>query len=621
MKYWKRCDGDFHSPVHTHRAIIRGDVMSIGFEGYADFTAVSLHDVPRLPLWSAKSFKRRGQTDKLTREHNISTHTRTGNLKRSVSSAATDRHRPKKVKTATRVGEDAEADDPSVANSGRASRVATAPTSKSELELEQSKKSITKAGKSNATSKPGKTSASKDDDGDSEDLEIVEIRTVTPAPKRKRSVTSQPEELAKKRPKTIGLKDTEDEAEVISVQSSATTRKNASRKAVAASNARRTEEDSDDENSESDEEEGGELEVEEPVNPQAAQKLGQAKKDLKQFCRNCKSNVSKAMKEIHGQEISKLKREHRDTLRERKEASDEALKAAKAKIKAKNAAQKAKHTKEVDDLREDFSDKVDELREKQEKALKDGDEKYKSMKQKLMESNVKLTKERDDADAKRKKSEKDTNAKLKGMTDDAKAGELKLKEERKQLRRECQEQVDQLKPGHSSAIKDKDKIIGELADKAAILENRLGRAEHDLQLATASAAADRRRYEDGKAEVQRHRASVQVAEDNLRDFNEYLNKVEGRAQYDTTRLEEHLQEHKNRVVTLQRENYANKEALRTRARLCAESNDEVKRLKELLRVAQAEVGLAAHLDGVAGSLPTDVSAESPSSVEDLITFD
>lgn len=628
MKLWKPSSKDIRIQAHIHRAIVRDNVMSIGSEGYADFDAVSLRNVPRYHIWSVQRSRTNNHANRSTKEHSASLPTPNGNLKRPMSLTAADGPRTKKARTLARNDEAGQRDDPAVANSDHASRIATSPASKSKLELEQSKKSTTKADNSNATSKPGKASASKDDDGDSDDLQIVEVKTLTPAAKRKRSVTSQPEEPSKKRSKTIELEDTEDEDEATGAKDLSAKRKNAPRKAVANAKARRVEEDSDDEDSESEKGEGSEFGVEEPVDPQAAAKLAQVNKELKKACRSCKSNASKAMKELHDQEISKLKREHRDALRGRKEDADQASKAAKAKIKTKNTAQKTKHTKEVDDLKEDYSDKVEDLKKKQVKALKDWDEKYNSMKQKLTESNAKLTKERDDADAKRKTSEKNTSAKLRVMTEDTKAAELRLKEERKQMLRDNKEEINQLKPEHSTVVKNKEKLVLEFADKVAILENRLSRAEHDLQLAQSSAAANNQRYKDGGQDVAKYKAQVQKAEDKVREFDDYLTKFEGRSASDQARLQEkldmaeaHLQQHKNRVVTLQRGNFANKEALRTRAQLCAESNDEVKRLKELLRVAQAEVGLAAHLDGVDGLLPTDTAAGSLSSVEDLITFD
>lgn len=250
------------------------------------------------------------------------------------------------------------------------------------------------------------------------------------------------------------------------------------------------------------------------------------------------------------------------------------------------------------------------------------------MKQKLTDSNNKLTKERDDAQAKRIKTEKDTSAKLRVMTEDTKAAELRLKEERKQMIREDQEEINQLKPEHSTVVKNKEKLALELADKVAILENRLERAEIDLKEAQISAGANKRRYEDGGRLVEKYKAQVQDAEDKVREFDDYLTKFKGRSASEQARLQEkldmaaaHLQEQKNRVVTLQRENYAAHDALRLRSQLCAESNAEVKRLKALFRAAQEEVGVAAHLDDVAGSFPADAVVETPNSFEDLITFD
>lgn len=632
MKYWKRCDGDFHSQLHTHHAIIRDEVMSIGFEGYADFTAVSLRIVPRFQTWSSKRSRPCAQTDKHTRKSVTSMRTSSGSLKRPVSPTGADGSRSKKARTLARIDEGDHADGPFVEGSGRASKVATTSTSKSQLELEQSKQSTTKADKSNATSKPGKKLASKDDDGDSDDLEIVEIKTLTPDAKRKQSVTSHPEESAKKRPKTIELKDTEDEDEVDGAKDSPAKRKNAPRQAVANSKTRPLQiEDSDEEDSESEKDgegKGSEYGEDEPEDPQAAQKLAQAKKELGKACKTCRTNASRAMKQKYELEISKLKREHQATLRNKKEDADEALKSAKANLKAKNTALRTKHDKEVSELKSEHADKVEELKEKKDKAVDYWDEKYKSMKQKFTESNNKLTKERDDADAKRKTSERETSAKLKVMTEDTKAAELRLKEERKQMIRDNQEEIDQLKPEHSTAVKNKEKLVLEFADKVAILENRLSRAEHDLGVAQSSAAANNQRYKDGGQDVAKYKAHVQKAEDKVREFDDYLTKFEGRSASDQARLQEkldmaeaHLQQQKNRVVTLQRENYVAHDTLRVRSQLCAESNAEVKRLKDLLRVAQAEVGLAAHLDGVNGLLPTDTAAESPSSVEDLITFD
>lgn len=209
-----------------------------------------------------------------------------------------------------------------------------------------------------------------------------------------------------------------------------------------------------------------EYEDEEAVDPESKQKAAQASKDFDSACRSCRINANKALKTKYELQISKLKSEHKQELRKIKAEKMEALTETKNKASTEKATTKAKYEKQIKELKGHRDEKIEAWKDKHKEAVGEWQKRFDEDRKKIK----KLTTQRDEAEAKSKENEKSAADKVKAAEDDLKAGERKLKEERKQMLREMQQQIDILKPEHSKSLKDKDRLLKEMTQKALSLE-------------------------------------------------------------------------------------------------------------------------------------------------------
>lgn len=356
-----------------------------------------------------------------------------------------------------------------------------------------------------------------------------------------------------------------------------------------------------------DAEHASEDEDDEEQNLQVVRDLAKANKDFGKACRTCKINANKVLKARHDAEVSQLKKQKRDEVRQAKAEADRVLKAAKLKAERTRSALQQKYELQSQELKDQRDTKIAKLKESHKEAIEDSDEKYEDMKGKLETKIRKLTKERDDAETKRKDIEKTTSKELRDMTSDQKAAELKLKEERKQIVRDCLEQVNELKPEHSSALKAKQKNIDEMAQKVIRLEAELRQAGTDLREVSADGHADKIRYETSKAEAEKWREQVEVVEDNLREFEAYVTHVEGRCKSNIARAQgdcdqqvgiarANLQEANNRLTEQQRRNRNLNETLIVQTQLGREKDARIQALESELARTRAEIGIVGDME-------------------------
>lgn len=365
--------------------------------------------------------------------------------------------------------------------------------------------------------------------------------------------------------------------------------------------------------------------------PKAAQERARANKSLAEACRKCRTNVSRALKLAHEENMRQLKKQSKDELRAAKERGDrnlntfkeksyrdkcalkekyeDQLNATKANMNGKIGDLRAGHSQALESWQERFDETKDKLRKGQIQANKEWQEKYDEMKQKLEEKNRKLTKERDDAETNRKAVEKTVSAQLRSVTNDQKASELKLKEERKQMMRDCQEQIDQIRPEHSLILKAKQKNIEELAKKVVQLESELKESHEDLREARTDSHANELLYHQFKDKAETAREQIEVVEENLRDFEEYVTKVEERSQSHIARVLEdsqqkidleraNLQQTNNRLVEQQRRNQNLNETLMIQTQSGREMNARIQALESELAATKAEIGVANDIEGI-----------------------
>lgn len=356
-----------------------------------------------------------------------------------------------------------------------------------------------------------------------------------------------------------------------------------------------SEEDSGEDESEHDDEEA--------IDPEHVQKTAQASKDFDSACRSCRINANKAVKTKYDLQISMLKSEHKQELRKIKAEKAEALTETKNKASTEKATTKTKYEKYIKELKGHRDEKIEAWKDKHKEAVDEWQKRFDEERKKIK----KLTAQRDETEAKRKENEKSAADKVKAAEDDLKAGERKLKEERKQMLREMQQQIDILKPEHSKSLKDKDRLLKEMTQKALSLEKDVKSGENALDRVQTTHEALLQKYQQLKGKHTDNQMHIKRVEKDLNDTKKYIAGVDGRADVRLVRAQEKIEvqetnvrEHANRVITLQRENYNLKDTVNQLARLGREKRDEVERLKVELQSTKAELGVVKDMEEMSG---------------------
>lgn len=457
---------------------------------------------------------------------------------------------------------------PSISKDQPGSRDCTETTSKAQPETERIEVQTT-------------TAVERDSDSD---LEIIETRS-SPVLKRKPSATPT-KGPATKRAKHNDVTNSEHEGE--------------SARATKATGAQTIESGASEEGSDSDYEE-------EEEDPEAAQKLAAANREIQKVCTKCKSDANRALKYKHEREISKLKRVHHNERSAYKANAAQVLKDVKDDARVARKEMKAVHREEIQNLEtahnKKLSKKLAEVKAKHDAAI----EAWQEKRQDDVEKIKKLANERDVAIVKRKEIEKSTATRVRDARNDLEAGKRKLREERKQMLRESREEIAQLKPEHSNVVKNNETIIKEMTQHIMNLENELGATQRDLTAFQTDSAANRQRYNNCKIQLAHSQKETSTAKDGLHAFEKYASGVEKRAQTEVARAKEkhevtiaNLREQSERVITLQRENYKLKDSVQVLSQLGREKREEARRLKAELEATKAELGLdiAEALDSV-----------------------
>lgn len=358
-----------------------------------------------------------------------------------------------------------------------------------------------------------------------------------------------------------------------------------------------------DEDESADGSENGDGDNEAAIDPEHKQKSAQASKEFASACKKCKANANKALKTKYDLEISKLKCEHKQELRDLKANKAKILVVTKSKAKKEMAKLKQKYESHFEDLKGHRDEKLEAWKEKHKEATEEWQEKFDEDRKKVK----KLTSQRDAAEAKRKEIEKSAADDVKASRDDLKAGERKLKEEKKQMQREKQEAIDLLKPEHSKALKERDVIIRDMTQKVLVLEKDVQSGGRTLDRVQTNLEALKQQHQQLKVEHADNQKIVKQLEKDLHDSKKYAEGVNGRADVKLVRAQEKFElqekntkEHANRVINLQRENYQLKDNLTTTACLAREKRDEVNRLKAELQSTKAELGVVKDMEEMSG---------------------
>ena len=356
-----------------------------------------------------------------------------------------------------------------------------------------------------------------------------------------------------------------------------------------------TEEDTSEDDSDDD--------YEEAVDPEAQEKIAKASKEFASACKNCKANANKALKTQHDLQVSKLKSEHKHELREIKAEKATILADTKSKANKEKAKQKSKLESHIEKLKDHRDRKLEDLKNKHEEAAEEWQDKLDSEKKKVK----KLTTQRDAAEAKRKDIERSATEDIKTAHNDLKAGEAKLREEKKQMQREKQQEIDLLKPGHSKALKEKDKIIDTFAQKVVLLERDLAARDRSLQRLQTTHDTLQQTHQSLKTALSEKQNHAKSLEKELHDTRRFAGGVEGRADGKLAKLreqidlrEKNVREHSSRVITLQRENHQLRDTLTNVAKLGREKRDELERLKGELQSTKAELGVVREMETMGG---------------------
>lgn len=427
------------------------------------------------------------------------------------------------------------------------------PLATSTTILNTPRASTTLTNNSEAVSRQASTSATADAE-DSDDLIVVEARSVTPAVKRKASVGPKMDPTKKRLKRTESSGD-ESEVETPTVKRPAVASTSSGSKTVKPSPRRQkqAEESADEtEGSDDDEASDSESDEEEDEDPRAMQETyNKANNEFNRSCRTCKANANRALRTKYETVIRDLKRQSKSQLNNAKETAQKALKAAKTKAVKDRDEQKAKYEKDMNALREAYDHKMATLNKKHD-SLRGS---FRAMKAALEDKNKTLTKERDATEAKRKAVEKSAGEEIRDMKNDMKADEALLKEQRKQMRKERDAEVNQLKPAHSALVKAKEKEIKDLTAEATSLRQDLSETNVQLRNARIDAAADRHRVSIAKVGEEKAQSHARAVDENLREFERYLTAVEQRRDVDLARLEEKL-EHERAISRVQKGRFA-----------------------------------------------------------------
>lgn len=528
-------------------------------------------------------------------------------------------------------------------------------------DIDQSTTQAASASKESSTSpnKNGSTQATTADAAESEDddLIIIEVRN-TSATKRKAAVTPK-DGPAKKKSTATGSPNKNNRQSIASTRHSLATptKSNSARgKAAAASAIQEAEA------SEEDEDEGSSEEAEDDDNSdyderakEASHRALNAKKQVDRACRSCKISASREMKAMYEAKLSEEKNKRQSEKRKSKKAVADEKKTAKSRFDREKEQLKERLEEVIEDLKKDKANKIEEHKEKfgktedawrkkfsdmkmklgAEKREIDADweNKYKDMRAKLEEKNRRLTQERDNAEQHRKNAEKENNETSREMRDVQSAAGREVREARKQMQREKEEEVNELKPEFSVELKGKEKNIKELLEKVLDLERQLRIAHDDYHTAGSNARANQIRNEDYGAELRKVREQTVLAERNLWEFEQHVTRVEQRSKSEVARAEEGrlraeeanalagerkaqaeaaetrakdlLQvevakafDRSQRLVEQQRISCQTKETLRMHAQLSREKSAEIAALKAELEKMKAEVGLSTEMDGL-----------------------
>lgn len=363
---------------------------------------------------------------------------------------------------------------------------------------------------------------------------------------------------------------------------------------------------SDSESDEDSGEDSGECdddEAEDAVDPQHNQKAAQASKYFDLACKRCKTDANKALKAKYDLQISKLKSEHKQELREIKADRAQILTDTKNKANKEKAKMKAKYEGYIKDLKSHRDEKIAGLVDKHKETTEEWQDKADEYRKKIK----KLTAQRDEAETKRKEIEKSAADEVKAAENDLKAGERKLREERKQMLRDMQQEIDILKPQHSTIVKEKEKVIKDFTQNILKLEKDVQSRDHTLQRVQTSHQTLQQQHQQLKTEHSDAQRHIKQLEKDLHDSKKYAEGVNGRADVSLVRAQEKLElqekntkEHANRVINLQRENYQLKDNLATTALLAREKRDEVNRLKAELQSTKAELGVVKDMEEMSG---------------------
>jgi hypothetical protein len=450
--------------------------------------------------------------------------------------------------------------------------------------------------------KPGKNKIDKDKvESDSDVCEVIEDLStpVLKGPKWKETAAAKSSSAKKSKGKKSEQLETPDAEDSPSARKSAVKASNSRGKAVTRATtvdeSEAADEDSDEDGEEEDEDE--ESDYEDPK--VARKKIAQADQNIAKAGRSCKIDANKEWKDKYNAMVSMLNSERKAVVKILKADAIASVKKVKATADKEKKAAKTKAENEIADVKETCEDKFDTM-----KTKLDGE--IKVLKKNLAAGKVKVTGlkgQLERAEEVRKAIEKDAAEKVKKAEADLKSGALEQRERGKQLKRETQAEIDQWKPDHSKALKDKERIIKELTQAFLAKEKELEDCEEELRHVREQRSKDKNHHEHTLKKLEEKKGRVNELERNILIYNRTIKAAEERNAADIARVQEHLataranlQEQSNRVVDKQRNNYQLGDAMRLHAKTSEARKVEIERLKKELQAAQAQLGLAKDLD-------------------------
>jgi hypothetical protein len=456
--------------------------------------------------------------------------------------------------------------------------------------------------------KPGKNKDKIDKDkvgSDSDVCEVIENLStpVLKGPKWKETAAAKSLSAKKSKGKKSEQLETPDAEDSPSARKSAVKASNSRGKTVTRATTVDESEAADEESEEDgegeDEEEDDVSESEDEDLKVTKKKIAQANVQISKACRTCKIDANKEWGKKYSTMVSMLNSERKAVVKILKADAIAAVKKVKATADKEKKAAKAKADQEVEDVKDNCEDKFDTMKTKL-------DDEIKVLKKNLGAERVKVTGlkgQLERAEEIRKAIEKAAAEKVKKAEADLKSGALEQRERGKQLKRESQAGIDQWKPEHSKALKDKERIIKELTQAFLAKEKELEDCEEELRHVREQRSKDKNHHEHTLKKLEEKRARVNELERNILIYNRTIKAAEERNAADIARVQEHLataranlQEQSNRVVDKQRNNYQLGDAMRLHAKTSEARKVEIERLKKELQAAQAQLGLAKDLD-------------------------